>query len=110
MFAERDEAGNTVVPSSSSPATTTVRISVRDVNDHAPVVTITPTSLSGTTDGGSGESRPSAPGVLTVAENSENGTIVGHVTVTDRDNGRNGEVECQLRQNDGVGRVELIND
>ena len=37
-----------------------------------------------------------------VAENSVNGTVLGHVTVSDADTGENGRVDCQLLHHNRV--------
>uniref|UniRef100_A0A5F8G5S3 Protocadherin-16 n=1 Tax=Monodelphis domestica TaxID=13616 RepID=A0A5F8G5S3_MONDO len=60
-------------------ATATVRVSIRDRNDHGPRLTEEPTFLA-------------------VAENQPPGTTAGHITATDRDSGPNGHLTYHLLQ------------
>jgi len=71
-----------------SPATATVRIRVRDVNDNAPVISV--------------QSRTSDEDIFHVVENCANGTPVAHVTVSDADTGDGGLVDCRLMHRNGV--------
>lgn len=81
-----------------SPATTTVKVKVRDINDNAPKVSVESASLETEADN---EVNDANGGHLQVMENS-NDTVIAHISVDDADSGVNGEVECQLKSEDGV--------
>ena len=68
---------------SSLPAFTRVVVKVRDVNDHAPHITLNFLE----------EDQEMAQ----VLENSDIGTFVAHVSVSDPDGGRMGEVTCSMQ-------------
>lgn len=59
-----------------------VKIVVSDVNDNAPVISVSPLQEDGT---------------LIVEEHSEPNTFVAHVSVADKDSGNNGRTSCSLR-------------
>ena len=60
-------------------ATAKVVITIRDVNDHAPVITVTALTSSGQ---------------LEVRETDDVGTFIAHISVYDPDQGMSGEVTC----------------
>lgn len=61
-------------------ASVTVTVKVTDTNDNAPEISVD--TLTGNT------------GVAVASEDSEPGTFVAHVAVTDRDSGSAGQVDC----------------
>ena len=65
-------------------ASATVSVTVDDANDNSPLITV-----STLTPGSECE----------VSEDADVGTFVGFVSVTDRDSGANGEVQCRLNVN-----------
>jgi len=84
----------------SSPVQARVHVSVRDVNDNAPVVELMP-STSMTSD------RDVTWWQLNVTEHASNGTFVGHVTVSDADDAGRQRVSCLLR---GVDNQHTVRD
>lgn len=84
----------------SSPVLTRVRVTVRDVNDNAPVIELMP-STSMTSE------RDVTWWQLNVTEHAPNGTFVGHVTVSDADDGGSQRVTCLLRR---VDNEHLVRD
>ena len=62
---------------------TKVIIHVTDLNNHAPVIMVSGFSNNGE---------------VQVSEAAKGGTYVAHLFVTDKDGGRNGEVECSLQK------------
>ena len=85
----------------SSPVLARVHVTVRDVNDNAPVVELMP-STSVTSE------RDVTWWQLNVTEHTSNGTFVGHVTVSDADDAGNQRVTCLLRRDDNEHTVRLI--
>ena len=65
----------------SRPAHATVIVRVEDSNDNKPIITVNTLTTTG---------------VAQIAEHSEVGTFVAHVSVLDQDEGENGQVECSL--------------
>ena len=63
------------------PTYATVAIHVQDVNDNQPTITVNPLTIDGRAE---------------VMENSEAGTFVAHLSVTDDDEGDNGRVHCEV--------------
>ena len=70
----------------SLPADATVIIQVKDVNDNAPQITVNTFTATGTDS-------------AEVAEDSDKGTFVAHITVVDPDSSTNGEFNCHLNDN-----------
>ena len=62
----------------------TVIIEVRDINDHAPVMTVNTLTNTGEAD------------TAEVPEDVAVGTFVAHISVQDEDSGLNGQVNCAL--------------
>ena len=75
----------------SLPADATIIVRVQDINDHAPEITVNTLSEAGAD-------------TAEILENSEIGTFLAHITVTDRDKGINGKFGCSLND----GHFELI--
>ena len=67
----------------SLPSDTTVIVTITDVNDNAPQITI---NTLGSTK----------PNNAQISEDAASGTFVAHVSVTDPDLGRNGDLNCSL--------------
>jgi hypothetical protein len=67
----------------SLPSDTTVVVTITDVNDNAPQITI---NTLGSTK----------PDKAYISEDAATGTFVAHVSVTDPDLGRNGDLNCSL--------------
>ena len=67
----------------SLPADATVIVRIQDLNDNAPEITVNTLTAAGTD-------------VAEIAENSALGTFVAHVTVEDKDEGKNGQFNCTL--------------
>ena len=65
----------------SQPSQATVNIIVLDINDHAPTITVNTFIKTGRAQ---------------VLENSKPGTFVAHVSVDDKDGGRNGNFTCDI--------------
>jgi len=82
----------------SSPVMTRVHVSVRDVNDNAPVIELMPSTIV-TSDS------DVTWWQLNVTEHALNGTFVGHVTVSDADAGGDQRVTCSLRRDDNQHTV-----
>ena len=70
----------------SIPADATVIVTVKDVNDHSPDITVNTLSASATS-------------IAEISEDSEIGTFVAHITVVDKDSGPNGQFNCTLNDN-----------
>jgi protocadherin delta 1 len=70
----------------SLPADATVIIHVKDVNDHAPEIIVNTLAASGTSS-------------AEIFEDADSGTFVAHISVQDKDAGRNGIVNCSLSDN-----------
>ena len=90
--------------SQSSPVLTRVRVSVRDVNDHAPLIELMPSErynddVTVTSDVTWWQ--------LNVSEHAGNGTFVGHVMVSDADHAGSQRVNCLLRRADNQPTVRL---
>ena len=67
----------------SLPADATVIVRVEDVNDHAPEITVNTLTKAGATE-------------AEIAENAVWNTFVAHITVEDKDTGKNGQFNCTL--------------
>ena len=63
-----------------------VIVTIQDVNDHAPEITVNTLTQAGTS-------------VATISENKDPETFVAQVTVVDPDFGDNGKVNCSLNEN-----------
>lgn len=85
----------------SSPVLARVRVSVRDVNDNAPVIELMP-STTVTSE------RDVTWWQLNVTEHASNGTFVGHVIVSDADDAGNQRVTCSLRHADDQHMVRVV--
>ncbi|KAK2188434.1 hypothetical protein NP493_132g03002 [Ridgeia piscesae] len=70
----------------SLPADATVIVHVKDVNDHAPEIIVNTLAASGTSS-------------AEIFEDADSGTFVAHISVQDKDAGRNGIVNCSLSDN-----------
>lgn len=81
-----DDRGSDTIP-----AEATVIVRVQDVNDNAPQITVNTLTQAGTE-------------TAEVIENADPDTFVAHLTVTDPDNGRNGQFNCSL--NDDSFRLQ----
>ena len=82
----------------SSPVLARVHVTVRDVNDNAPVIELMPSSsVTSESDVTRWE--------LNVTEHAPNGTFVGHVTVSDADDAGNERVTCSFRHDDNQHTV-----
>ena len=68
------------------PGDATIIVRVDDVNDHAPEISVSTLSSS-------------SSGVAEIAEDAVVGTFVAHITVVDRDTGRNAHFNCSLNDN-----------
>ena len=64
-------------------ADATVIVHVQDINDHAPMIIMNTLASSGTSS-------------AEISENAATGTFVAHITVKDKDAGRNGVINCSL--------------
>ena len=82
----------------SSPVLTRVHVSVRDVNDNAPVIELMPSA-------GVTSERDVTWWQLNVTEHAPQRTFVGHVTVNDADDAGSQRVTCVLRTVDNQTTV-----
>ena len=99
----------------SPPLTATARVvvNVKDKNDNAPEITITPALLgherSSWMAQKQNESRFSTKPILTIFENTPPGALIATVTVSDPDTKENGKFTCQLGNTDEFSLVYLKN-
>jgi len=86
----------------SSPVLARVHVNVLDVNDNAPVIELMPsTSVTSQRDDVTWWQ-------LNVTEHASNGMFVGHVTVSDADDGGSQRVTCSLHHVDNHRTVRLL--
>ena len=101
MLAEDDQL-------QSSPVLTRVRVSVRDVNDNAPVVELMPASVTSQHDDDVSVTSDVTWWQVNVSEHASNGTFVGHVTVSDADDAGGQRVNCLLLRVDNQPTVSWL--
>ncbi|CAF4677321.1 unnamed protein product [Rotaria sp. Silwood1] len=89
----------------SIPAFATVDIDIKDENDNHPL--ITPTFND---DPISGVEHLLNSSIIRIRENTPNGTFLGHISISDLDQGDNGRVSWSLVSNGTITIKELLNN
>ncbi|CAF0976412.1 unnamed protein product [Rotaria sordida] len=89
----------------SIPAFATIDIDIKDENDNHPL--ITPTFND---DSISGVEHLLNSSVIRIRENTPNGTFLGHISISDLDQGDNGRVSWLLSSNGTIAIKELLNN